>query len=243
MIETKQLSVCYDNRRALEEISVSLKSPSITGIIGPNGAGKSTFMKSLLGLVDSTGDILFEGKPVSNLIGKVAYVEQKSLIDYNFPITVGECVALGTYKQVGLFRRLRKKEWQKVDEVLEQVGLLDFKARPIRALSGGQFQRMLVARCLIQNLDYIFLDEPFVGIDSISEKIIVDLLKQLKNEGKTILIVHHDLSKVSTYFDKLLVLNRQLIVYGNIEEAFTPEYLKKAYGDAIYIGGDDKDVS
>lgn len=238
MIETKQLGVFYDKRKALDNITVSLEGPSITGIIGPNGAGKSTFMKALLGLVDASGDILFESKATSNLIGKVAYVEQKSMIDYHFPITVGACVALGTYKTVGLFHRLGKKEWDQVDAVLEKVGLSEFKMRPIRSLSGGQFQRMLVARCLVQDLDYIFLDEPFVGIDSVSEKIIVDLLKQLKAEGKTILIVHHDLSKVSIYFDHLLILNQKLIAYGEVEEVFKPNHLKEAYGDSIYIGGE-----
>lgn len=237
MIDITNLSVQYETGLALDNISLNLKGPSITGIIGPNGAGKSTFMKAILDLIPHTGQAKLAGK--NEIVGQVAYVEQKSAIDYNFPMTVGTCVSQGTYKTVGLFHGLRKTEWDKVDEVLEKVGLLDYKNRPIKALSGGQFQRMLVARCLIQNLDYIFLDEPFVGIDSVSEQIIMTLLKELKEQGKTILIVHHDLSKVRYYFDHLLILNKELIAYGETEKVFNPSYLKKAYGDAIFIGGDE----
>ena len=123
-----------------------------------------------------------------------------------------------------------------MESLLEQVGLAGFGNRPIKSLSGGQFQRMLVARCLIQESDYIFLDEPFVGIDSVSEKIIVDLLKELKAAGKTILIVHHDLSKVEHYFDKLLILNKNLVAYGNVDDVFTVDILSKAYGNHLILG-------
>lgn len=242
MIETQDLTVFYEENKAINNVTLSLNSPSITGIIGPNGAGKSTFMKALLGLVAHEGKIIFNGQSLPNLIGKIAYVEQKSAIDYSFPITVKACVALGTYKRVGLFKRLSQKEWKQVDEVLEKVGLLEFKNRPIKALSGGQFQRMLVARCLIQDLDYIFLDEPFVGIDSVSESIIVTTLKQLRDEGKMILIVHHDLSKVTTYFDHLMIMNKKLLAYGEVDDVFVPTYLKQAYGDNIFMGGDTSHV-
>lgn len=237
MIDVTNLSVEYETGLALDNITLNIKGPSITGIIGPNGAGKSTFMKAILDLIPHSGQAKLDGK--NEVVGQVAYVEQKSAIDYNFPMTVGTCVSQGTYKTVGLFHTLGKTEWDKVDEVLEKVGLLDYKNRPIKALSGGQFQRMLVARCLIQNLDYIFLDEPFVGIDSVSEQIIMTLLKELKEQGKTILIVHHDLSKVRYYFDHLLILNKELIAYGETEQVFKPSYLKKAYGDAIFVGGDE----
>ncbi|HEP1524115.1 metal ABC transporter ATP-binding protein [Streptococcus pyogenes] len=237
MITTNNLCVTYDgNSNALEAINVTIDGPSIIGIIGPNGAGKSTFMKAILNLIDYQGHVTVDGKDGRKLGHTVAYVEQRSMIDYNFPITVKECVALGTYSKLGLFRRVGKKQFEQVDKVLKQVGLEDFGHRPIKSLSGGQFQRMLVARCLIQESDYIFLDEPFVGIDSVSEKIIVDLLKELKMAGKTILIVHHDLSKVEHYFDKLMILNKHLVAYGNVCEVFTVDTLSKAYGNHLILG-------
>ncbi|MDU2662919.1 MAG: metal ABC transporter ATP-binding protein, partial [Clostridioides difficile] len=152
-----------------------------------------------------------------------------------FPITVKECVSLGTYQRVGLFRHLRKKEWGKVENVLRQVKLEEFSNHPISTLSGGQFQRMLIARCLIQEQDILFLDEPFVGIDLVSEQIIMNLLQSLRREGKTIVIVHHDLSKVSDYFDKVVILNKKLVGYGDVATTFTPDALKKAYGDSIVV--------
>lgn len=237
MIRIKQLGVSYDRHHPiLQDISLAMIGPSITGIIGPNGAGKSTFMKAVLGLIDHSGSVEFldqTGKPHQQAI---AYVEQRSQIDFDFPITVKECVSLGLYKKIGLFRRVGKKDWAKVSEALEKVGLSDFEEAAIKHLSGGQFQRMLLARCLVQDADYIFLDEPFVGIDSISEQVIIRLLKELKEAGKTILIVHHDLSKVQEYFDHTLILNKELIAYGPVGEAFTSRSLKKAYGDTIYLG-------
>ncbi|WP_436802046.1 metal ABC transporter ATP-binding protein [Streptococcus dysgalactiae] len=237
MITTTNLSVSYDgDNNALDNISLTIEGPAIVGIIGPNGAGKSTFMKSILNLIDYSGQVRVDDKDGRKLEHTVAYVEQRSMIDYHFPITVKECVALGTYRKLGLFRRVGKKEFDQVEGLLEQVGLAGFGNRPIKSLSGGQFQRMLVARCLIQESDYIFLDEPFVGIDSVSEKIIVDLLKELKAAGKTILIVHHDLSKVEHYFDKLLILNKTLVAYGKVDDVFTVDTLSKAYGNHLILG-------
>ncbi|MGT2933258.1 metal ABC transporter ATP-binding protein [Streptococcus catagoni] len=236
MISVKNLSVAYDNNYlALDNCSLTLKEPGIIGIVGPNGAGKSTLMKALLNLVDHQGSVNIGHKKSKNLGNLVAYVEQRSLIDYNFPITVKECVSLGTYTKLGLFRRVGKKEYEKVHFYLKEVGLEDFANRPIKSLSGGQFQRMLVARCLIQETDYIFLDEPFVGIDSVSESIIVDLLKELKKAGKIILVVHHDLSKVSQYFDQLILLNRELKAYGPVEEVFTVDNLTETYGKDLIV--------
>lgn len=235
MIRMKHVNVQYgQGKLALQDLSLSLQKGMIIGIIGPNGAGKSTLMKAILGLVDYQGEIV-HGTHQENLQGKIAYVEQKSQIDIHFPMTVKECVSLGAYQKVGLFHRLGKKEWQEVAAVLEKVGLSDLQNRPITDLSGGQFQRMLLARCLVQDLDYLFLDEPFVGIDVVSEQVIIDLMKELRDQGKTILIVHHDLSKVEEYFDQLILLNRGLIAYGSVGEVFTPTNLKKAYGEMIFV--------
>jgi len=221
---------------ALSHINLQIRSGRITGIIGPNGAGKSSLLKAVLNIIPHTGETFVDKKELKKLLKNIAYVEQKNNIDFTFPITVRECVALGTYSSLKLFQKLGKDEWSKVDEALEKVNLSDFKARQIGSLSGGQFQRVLIARCLVQEADYIFLDEPFIGIDSVSETIIMDILQHLKAQGKTILIVHHDLSRVRTYFDDLIILNKKLISAGAVAQVFTSENLKKAYGDNIFIG-------
>lgn len=236
MIYINNLSVHYVNDMALSHINLQIRSGRITGIIGPNGAGKSSLLKAVLNIIPHTGETFVDKKELKKLLKNIAYVEQKSNIDFTFPITVRECVALGTYSSLKLFQKLGKDEWSKVDEALEKVNLSDFKARQIGSLSGGQFQRVLIARCLVQEADYIFLDEPFVGIDSVSETIIMDILQHLKAQGKTILIVHHDLSRVRTYFDDLIILNKKLISAGAVAQVFTSENLKKAYGDNIFIG-------
>lgn len=232
MIVIKELTVSYDGENlVLDRVSLTIEQAGIVGIIGPNGAGKSTLMKSLLHFLTYQGQIFIKGVTGAASRDSIAYVEQKSQIDTTFPITVRDCVSLGCYKSLGLFKSLSKADWQRVDEVLNEVGLLEVKNRPISALSGGQFQRMLLARCLIQNADILLLDEPFVGIDQVSEGIIINLLRQLRAAGKLIVIVHHDLSKVAHYFDQLIILNKELIAYGAVKEVYTPANLKRAYGD------------
>ncbi len=241
VIDIKRLSVIYPNgAKALDDINLTFSERSVTGIIGPNGAGKSTLMKSILNLVSHSGKITIDGEDATKELKQIAYVEQKSHVDYTFPITVRECVSLGVYPNLGLFRRPKAKDWKNVDEALDDVGLADFAGRQISELSGGQFQRILMARCLVQGAKYIFLDEPFVGIDSVSEAIIMRILKELKENGKTVLIVHHDLSKVKAYFDNLVILNKELITIGKTTDVFTPENLVKAYGDNVVIQGGNK---
>ena len=237
MIEMKNLSVSYQGQLALEPTSLTIKGPTITGIIGPNGAGKSTLIKGMLGIVDSEGQTFLDRKPMKQELSKIAYVEQKIHIDYNFPIKVKECVSLGLYPKIKLFQRLKTSDWEKVARALKIVGLEDFAERQISQLSGGQFQRVLIARCLVQEAEYIFLDEPFVGIDSVSEEIIMETLRQLRKAGKTILIVHHDLSKVVAYFDQVLLLNKGVIAFGSTESTFTKENMQKTYGSQLFMNG------
>ena len=240
MIQVTNLTVAYSNQElAIERINLTFEGPMIAGIIGPNGAGKSTLLKAILAILPHEGEVTIDGQTAKKGRKKVAYVEQKSQIDYTFPIKVKECVSLGTYNEVGLFRKLQSKQWQQVDEALAKVGLSEFANRQISELSGGQFQRVLIARCLVQQADYIFLDEPFVGIDLISEQIIMGLLNDLKKEGRTILIVHHDLSKVKLYFDHVLLLNKQVIAYGPTGDTFTAEQLRQTYGENLFVGGVD----
>lgn len=239
MIRIENLSVSYKETLALKDISLVLQGPTITGIIGPNGAGKSTLLKSMLGIIPHEGHAFIDDKEMNKSLKKVAYVEQKIHIDYNFPIKVKECVSLGLYPSIPLFHTLKASHWKKVAEALEIVGLSDYADRQISQLSGGQFQRVLIARCLVQEADYILLDEPFVGIDSVSEEIIMNTLRDLKKAGKTVLIVHHDLGKVPHYFDQVLLLNKELITLGPTKEAFTKANLKQAYGDRLFFNGGD----
>lgn len=239
MIRIENLSVSYKETLALKDISLVLQGPTITGIIGPNGAGKSTLLKSMLGIIPHEGYSFIDDKEMKKSLKKVAYVEQKIHIDYNFPIKVKECVSLGLYPSIPLFHTLKANHWKKVDEALEIVGLSDYADRQISQLSGGQFQRVLIARCLVQDADYILLDEPFVGIDSVSEEIIMNTLRDLKKAGKTVLIVHHDLGKVAHYFDQVLLLNKELIALGPTKETFTQANLKQAYGDRLFFNGGD----
>ena len=239
MIRIENLSVSYKETLALKDISLVLQGPTITGIIGPNGAGKSTLLKSMLGIIPHEGHAFIDDKEMKKSLKKVAYVEQKIHIDYNFPIKVKECVSLGLYPSIPLFHTLKAKHWEKVAEALEIVGLSDYAERQISQLSGGQFQRVLIARCLVQDADYILLDEPFVGIDSVSEEIIMNTLRDLKKSGKTVLIVHHDLGKVPHYFDQVLLLNKELIALGPTKETFTQANLKQAYGDRLFFNGGD----
>ena len=239
MIRIENLSVSYKETLALKDISLVLQGPTITGIIGPNGAGKSTLLKGMLGIIPHEGHAFIEDKEMKKSLKKVAYVEQKIHIDYNFPIKVKECVSLGLYPSIPLFHTLKASHWEKVAEALEIVGLSDYADRQISQLSGGQFQRVLIARCLVQDADYILLDEPFVGIDSVSEEIIMNTLRELKKAGKTVLIVHHDLGKVAHYFDQVLLLNKELIAFGPTKETFTQANLKQAYGDRLFFNGGD----
>lgn len=235
MLRTENLTVQYGNQvLALDQVTVSLEKGKMIGIIGPNGAGKSTFLKAIIGLVPHQGDVCLEEKTGKPILDSLAYVEQKSQLDTDFPLKVKECVAMGYYKKLGLFSGLKKSHWQKVEEVLKSMDLWQLRDRTIKELSGGQFQRMLIARCLLQEADYLLLDEPFAAIDLVSEDMIVKHLKALRDQGKTIVIVHHDLSKVTDYFDKLMLLNKGLVAYGEVEEVFTSEHLQKAYGQPYF---------
>jgi len=236
MLEIKNISARYQGKQlAVEAVSYTVEKPSIIGIIGPNGAGKSTLIKAMLNLIDHEGSLTFNGQPLKTFQKEIAYVEQKSAIDYTFPITVKECVSLGLYPKKRLLQRLTTADWQKVEEALAAVDMLEYQERQIGELSGGQFQRVLIARTLVQEASFIFLDEPFVGIDVVSEGIIMALLRQMKEEGKYIFIVHHDLSKVATYFDQLLLLNRKLIAFGPTATVAKAPLLRQAFGEQLLV--------
>lgn len=238
-VEVKDLSVSYTGHTALQNISFSMETGQLIGIIGPNGAGKSTLMKAMLGFIQRDhGEVFISGRKISKVRKNIAYVPQRNNIDWDFPILVKDTVLLGTYPSLGLFRRPGKKEMQWAEKCLEKVGMLDFANRQIAELSGGQQQRVFLARALAQETEFFFLDEPFVGIDVASEQMIMTILKTLRDEGKTVFIVHHDLSKVVEYFDQVILINKQLIAAGAVQEVMNPEQVSAAYEmDHRYFAG------
>lgn len=243
-IRVENLSVAYRGKIALRQIDLELVPGKLTGIVGPNGAGKSTLMKGILQLVNiRSGKISYGDQPLAKQRKKIAYVEQRQDIDLSFPIDVFGVVLFGTYPHLKMFQRPGKKEKAFAYECLEKVGLTEYADRQISELSGGQLQRVFIARALAQKAEWILLDEPFAGIDATSEKIIIELLKELRNEGKSIVIVHHDLHKVTDYFDEVILLNKGLIASGPVEQTYTTRNMEKTYGSEITqmlrIGGAD----
>lgn len=233
-ITIDHLSVSYQGQPALVDISLKIPAGKITGIIGPNGAGKSTFLKGMMGLIKSDSRAAYlDGQALDSQKKRIAYVEQRSALDLSFPINVLEVVLLGTYPKLGMLKRPKKQEKEQAFAALKTVQLEEFAHRQIGELSGGQLQRVFIARVLAQKADFIVLDEPFVGIDMTSEKVIMDILKQLKDAGKTILIVHHDLHKVAHYFDDVIILKKKLIACGPVATTFTNKNIQLAYGDTM----------
>ena len=230
MLKVRNLSVSYPNGlKALDGVNLQMKIDGICGIIGPNGGGKTTFIKGLLELVKTSGLVSFKDKPVKYWAKKTAYVEQKKDLDLDFPINVLDCVLLGTYPSLGFFKRPGVSEKTQAKKAIKQVGLSGLENRQIGELSGGQFQRVLIARTIAQNADLILLDEPFTGVDINSEVIIMSLLTQMANEGKAIFMVHHDLNKVRQYFDKVILINKTVIAYGDTDSVYNKENLKKTF--------------
>lgn len=229
-IEVQHLHVSYYGKEVIHDISFSIDRGRLVGIIGPNGAGKSTLIKAILGLIPKDqGNVKAFGKPMKEVRKKIAYVPQRSQIDWDFPITVRDTVLLGTFPRLGLFRRPKKADRQWAEQCLAKVDMKEFSKRQIGELSGGQQQRVFLARALAQRAQLFFLDEPFVGIDVASEKTIIDILKQLRDDGKTVFVVHHDLAKVEDYFDELILLNKKLIQSGPVEDVFQQEFMMEAY--------------
>ena len=222
-IEIKNLTVAYGENIALENFNLDIEVGSLMALVGPNGAGKSTLIKTILKFLKQiTGEIKINGKTL-------AYVPQRNSVDWDFPTTLFDVVEMGCYGRVGLFKRVNKEEKKKVLKAIEQIDMSEFKDRQISELSGGQQQRAFIARALVQEADIYLMDEPFQGVDSTTEKSIVDILKKLKSEGKTLLVVHHDLQTVPTYFESVTFINKTVIASGKVKEAFTQENIEMTY--------------
>lgn len=227
----ENLFVNYGKTAVLWDVSFSVPKGVMLGIIGPNGAGKSTLLKTALGLVSPlSGKVDFFGGPLKEARSKIAYVPQRESVDWDFPITAFEVVLMGRFGRFGLFSKPRKADREAAFHALELVGMSSFADRQIGELSGGQQQRLFIARAIVQNPEIYLLDEPFIGIDMTTEKEIVALLKQLRDSGKTILVVHHDLHTTAEYCDWALLLNTRLVACGPIKEVFTKENLCQTYG-------------
>ncbi|WP_186579394.1 metal ABC transporter ATP-binding protein [Aquibacillus kalidii] len=229
-ISISDLHVSYHGNEAVKGINLAIEPGKLVGIIGPNGAGKSTFLKAMLDLIPrDKGDVKILGQSIKVVRKKIAYVPQRSVIDWDFPITVLDTVLLGTYPHIKLFHRPAKQEKDWAYQCLERVGMQHFSKRQIGELSGGQQQRVFLARALAQEAELFFLDEPFVGVDVSSEETIIKLLKEQCRTGKTVVVVHHDLSKANDYFNELVLLNKELISFGTVDEVFQPDVIARAY--------------
>jgi manganese/zinc/iron transport system ATP- binding protein len=235
-LEIHDLTVAYHKRPVLWGVDVEVPAGQLVGVIGPNGAGKSTLIKAAMGLLPvSSGWVKVFGRPVKDNLRRVGYVPQRESVDWDFPVSVMDVVLMGRYGHLGLFKRPRKEDREVARECLEKVKMLPYADRQISNLSGGQQQRVFLARALAQESDLYFMDEPFAGVDAATEAAIVTILQELKDQGKTLLVVHHDLPTAKTYFDSLLLLNMRVVAFGPTEEVFTHELLQSTYGGRLTI--------
>ena len=228
------LTVAYHSKPAIWDIDLDVPEGVLMAIVGPNGAGKSTLIKAVLNLIPrAAGTVAFYGKPYERARSLVGYVPQRGSVDWDFPTSVLDVVTMGLYGALGWFRRPGRKERDLALFALEQVGLMDYMDRQISQLSGGQQQRTFLARALVQDAQIYFMDEPFAAVDAVTERAIVNILRQLKDRGKTVLVVHHDLQTVEDYFDWTTLLNVEIIDSGPTAKVFTPENLQKTYGGRV----------
>lgn len=235
-LEIHDLTVAYHKRPVLWGVDVEVPAGQLVGVIGPNGAGKSTLIKAAMGLLPvSSGWVKVFGRPMKDNLCRVGYVPQRESVDWDFPVSVMDVVLMGRYGHLGLFKRPRKADREVARECLEKVKMLPYADRQISNLSGGQQQRVFLARALAQESDLYFMDEPFAGVDAATEAAIVTILKELQDQGKTLLVVHHDLPTAKTYFDSLLLLNMRVVAYGPTEEVFNFDLLQSTYGGRLTI--------
>jgi len=235
-ITVEGLSVSYERKRVLSNIYLNIEGGKVYGVIGPNGAGKSTLFKSILGLIEPTaGKITIKGLPGNEGTTAIAYVPQKDDVDWTFPATVLDLTLMGRYPHKTLLQRLSRKDKEIAVSALAQLGIEHLKNRQIGELSGGQQQRVFLARALCQEADIFLLDEPFVGVDVTTEEKIIQILKGLAAAGKTLVVVHHDLSSVPDYFDEVILLNQRLIAAGPTETTFVKENIAQAYGAQLPV--------
>ena len=238
-LEVRGLTVAYRDQPVLWDVSFEAPEGQLIAIVGPNGAGKTTLLKVVMGLMQpAAGRTAVYGQPFSRARQWVGYVPQRGSVDWDFPTDALDVVTMGLYGKLGWFRRPGRNERQTAMECLEKVGMADFAGRQISQLSGGQQQRVFLARALAQDAHLYLTDEPFAGVDYKTEQAIVALLRELRDAGKTVVVVHHDLGTVTEYFDRVVILNKELVAEGPVEDAFTRETVAAAYGGNVaYVTG------
>lgn len=233
-LQITDLTVSYENKPVLWDIDLEISKSTLMAIVGPNGAGKTTLVKAIQGLVTvAAGRIFVFGKPYEKNRKLVAYVPQRGTVDWDFPTSVIDVVKMGSYGSLGWIRRPGRAEHEKAREALSRVGMLEYEERQISNLSGGQQQRVFLARALIQDAEIYLMDEPFQGVDATTEKEIIKILQELRDRGKTVVVVHHDLQTVKEYFDWVTLLNIRIVASGKVENVFTSENIDRAYGGRV----------
>jgi len=238
-LELHDLTVSYAKKPVLYGVDVQVPQGALVGIIGPNGAGKSTMIRAIMGLLPlSSGWVKIFDETFEKARHRVGYVPQREQVDWDFPVNVMDVVMMGRYGRLGWLKRPTREDRRIAEESLEKVGMLPFRNRQIANLSGGQQQRVFLARALAQQSDLYLMDEPFAGVDATTERAIIALLRDLKEQGKTILVVHHDLTTAKEYFDHLMLLNMRLVAFGKTEDIFTVDLLQKTYGGRLTILSD-----
>ena len=235
-LEIHDLTVAYHKKPVLWGVDLVIEPGRLIGIVGPNGAGKSTLIKACMGLLPlQSGWVKFFGESFSRMARRVGYVPQRESVDWDFPVNVMDVVLMGRYGRLGLLRRPGKSDRAVARACLEKVHLLPYANRQIANLSGGQQPRVFLARALAQEADIYFMDEPFAGVDAATEAAIIAVLRELRDRGKTLLVVHHDLPTARQYFDDLLLLNMNVVAFGKTSDVFTAELLQKTYGGRLTI--------
>lgn len=235
-IVVENLTVSYEKKTVISNINFTLESGKLYGLLGPNGAGKSTLFKSILGLINlDTGTIKLNNSNISEIRNKIAYIPQKEEIDWSFPATVFDIVLTGRLPEKKRFENYTSLDKSKAKSAILKMGLEEFSNRQIGDLSGGQQQRVFIARALCQEAELLFFDEPFVGVDVTTEKKIMSIIKKLVEDNKTVIMIHHDLSKVKEYFDNIIMINQRLIAHGKTSEVFNDENITKTYGGRLSI--------
>ena len=230
------MTVAYHRKPVLWDVDVDVPEGKLVAIVGPNGAGKSTLIKASLDLVPTaSGRVLIYGKPYKKQRHLVAYVPQRESVDWDFPINARDVVAMGAYGRIGWFGPVRKAHHIAATEALDRVGMADFANRQIAQLSGGQQQRVFLARALMQDALVYFMDEPLAGVDAATERAVVQLLRDLRSAGRTVIVVHHNLQTVRDYFDHVILLNMRIVAAGPTREVFTQENLTKTYGGRLTL--------